>query len=334
LDTLRDLVKILKDEGAPYNEILTLTESMDEAERSILNTKIRQKEVELDLLKIRQSRGEDVEADVRISEAQLARMREALNFTGTGVRDLNADIRRQGEELASNFAGSFVDNFVTFLSTKDAKLSDVFASLGKSLVSQFLQSMIAGLLARPFEEILRQWSSTGGSGGGGLLGGILSLLGRGLSFLGLGFGVPTGYGSAPAGVEGPSLPGGGFYSTPQYAHGGYILPPNYAFAHGGYVVPNSLIRPFQRGGMVTRGPVVGMVGEEGPELVARMKPAGAGDNWMGGGGGQVAQVIINGNIAPNPPGLNESDVIQIVYKDAYNGGKTSKAMTNIIKRNR
>ena len=79
---------------------------------------------------------------------------------------------------------------------------------------------------------------------------------------------------------------------------------------------------------------MGLIGESGGEVVAKLRPPGADDNWPGGGGGQVAQVIINGNIAPNPPGLNESDVIQIVYKDAYNGGKTSKAMTNIIKRNR
>jgi len=330
LDLLKNQVEVLKQQGKPYDEILTVTGQIDELEKSILRTQIEKKKLQIDELRGKTGTEAATSGELELAEAQLARLESALGIAGHGRDKLNADIHAQAEAMASSLAGNFVDNFVTFLSTKDAKLSDVFASLGKSLVSQFLQSMIAGLLARPFEEILRQWSSTGGSGGGGLLGGILGLLGKGLSFLGLGFGVPTGYGAAPPGVEGPSLPGG-FFSTPQYAHGGYILPPNYAFAHGGYVVPRGLLKPFASGGTVTRGPVVGMVGEEGPELVARMKPAGAGDNWPSGGG-QATQVIINGDITPRRPDMKPEDIIQIISADAYKGGKTSKAMTNIVKR--
>ena len=106
----------------------------------------------------------------------------------------------------------------------------------------------------------------------------------------------------------------------------------FGFAHGGMVVPRGVIRPFQHGG-VTNGPVLGMIGEEGPEIVARMKPARAGD--LAGEQAQPrVQVIIEGDITPRRPEMTPEDVIKIVVN---NGARTSASgvggmVRSIIKR--
>ena len=231
------------------------------------------------------------------------------------------DAAKANQSAIANLAQSLSDVFVAGIDRSfDAlfdtsksfgeRMQSLFAGIGEDMVKALLHALITAPLKSALDSLIKGLTNSDSEGGGlfsglgGIFGGIFGAIGR------------------------------LFGSTVPAAHGQYFLPPNYAFAHGGYVLPDNFIRPFQHGGLVTRGPVMGLIGESGGEVVAKLRPPGADDNWPGGGGGQVAQVIINGNIAPNPPGLNESDVIQIVYKDAYNGGKTSKAMTNIIKRNR
>lgn len=144
-------------------------------------------------------------------------------------------------------------------------------------------------------------ASTGTSGGSGL-GGLIGLLSGGGDWSG-------------------ATTGGGFDAWDM---GG--------FAKGGIVVPRGFVKPFQQGGVV-RGPVIGMIGEEGPEIVARMKPARAQDYASEQ---PKVQVIIEGDIIPRRPEMTPDDVIRIVTS---NGTRTRDSgiggmVRNIIKRER
>lgn len=416
LDALKDQLDILKEQQRPYGEILAVTTQIDAIERSQLLTAIKKKEIELDVLKAkREQLKESPEAptpgEIAAGEAELERLRKSLSFTGVGGRKLAADLHQQAEQMASDVAGSFVDTFVQFLSNSDAKIADVFASLGKTIMSEFLRAAIATLLAKPFEEILKDWSTSApntaqaftkfGFGGAGF-GGILDLLGIGKKGMPQGFGarpegvegpslpggfftdasqatqegiqnldksmteglsdlfnksvsgfgdfftslaslisnalsamskgggsmvsgilgifssvaglfsasMPTGYGLAPAGVEGPSLPGG-FFSNPNYASAAvtqsYSLP---------QALPQAFLQPFQQSAAPTSKAIAASANQ--PVTMEQ----------------QPVSVIVNGNIAPNPPNLTPDQVIKIVYNDADRGGVTSKAITSVIKRTR
>ena len=88
------------------------------------------------------------------------------------------------------------------------------------------------------------------------------------------------------------------------------------------------LRRFQSGGVV-EGPTLGVIGEEGPEIVARMKPAGSRD-----AGQPKVTVVINGDITPRRPDMRPEDVIKVVANDAERGGDVGRAMQNVIRRAR
>jgi hypothetical protein len=106
------------------------------------------------------------------------------------------------------------------------------------------------------------------------------------------------------------------------------------FGKGGIVIPQGMVRAFAKGGQVHSGPVLGMIGEEGPEIVARMKPARAQD--MKDNERPSVQVIIEGDITPRRPDMKPEDVINIIVN---NGNRTDSSgiggmIKSVIKRNR
>ena len=86
---------------------------------------------------------------------------------------------------------------------------------------------------------------------------------------------------------------------------------------------------------MTRGPVLGLIGEEGPEVVSRILPAGERERLMLGGGKREAPIInVHGDITPRRPDMKPEDIITVSYNDINRGGQLSRAVVNILKRNR
>jgi hypothetical protein len=122
---------------------------------------------------------------------------------------------------------------------------------------------------------------------------------------------------------------GGFLGFGGAAHGGMFVPSQLSNA-----VSSGAIKKFRSGGM-TRGPVLGVLGEEGPEIVARMKPAGAHDRVAGGGdgGGEGLQQNIF-LVDQRRPNLGPNDV-EIIIEDSINRGRgVAKSVTNVVRRSR
>jgi len=92
-------------------------------------------------------------------------------------------------------------------------------------------------------------------------------------------------------------------------------------------MPVATLRKFQKGGVV-RGPTLGVIGEEGDEIVARMKPARQQDaGWQ-----ELKQNIYLVDDRRKVPPLGPRDVIMIVADDMNRGGDTAKTTQNVIKR--
>jgi len=201
-------------------------------------------------------------------------------------------------------------------------LSDVSEQLGNAF----------GETVGPIGSFVGALSRLTGGGGGGFLGIASTIFGLLGSF--------GGGGASGAGAAGGAWAGGArafapLAPIPRFAAGGLVKA---GYASSMLPIPKDFLNKaqvpqFAAGGTV-KGPTLGLLGEGQEDEYVIPKSQMAKLRQKDNGQQPTPTVIINGNIAPNPPGLNESDVIQIVYKDAYNGGKTSKAMTNIIKRTR
>ena len=247
----------------------------------------------------------------------------------------DARIFNKAEEMAKTLADSFshtlTDRIVSFLSGDGTiSVQEAAAAIGKSLVSILLQTVIAELLAKPLQAILIQWmrgsGSTGeeaslfnilksmGGGGGGGGGGIAGLLGM--------FGGGGGNPLSGTGWENLNSSGGWWESIMKFfgSIGGF-----FGFAHGGMVMPQGALQKFQHGGVV-RGPTLGVIGEEGPEIVARMKPMRSGED----NGGDLHQNIYI--VDQRPPRLGRNDVLLIVDDDMQRGGRTAKGVKNVVRR--
>ena len=197
-------------------------------------------------------------------------------------------------------------------------LLDFAARTGRRIAESLMEGMIEALVISPLKTQLQQamaalfQSTVGGKGGTGF--NIPGLLSKGLGLLGGFF-------------------GGGGGITPFEAGAGLEF---MGFARGGMVVPRygmpelnlPQLRRFQSGGVV-EGPTLGVIGEEGPEIVARMKPAGSRD-----AGQPKVTVVINGDITPRRPDMRPEDVIKVVANDAERGGDVGRAMQNVIRRAR
>jgi len=117
-----------------------------------------------------------------------------------------------------------------------------------------------------------------------------------------------------------------------------LADPATSFGKGGIVfhrpglrLPPSSIPRLAGGGRIVGGPVNAIVGEEGDELVARMKPARSQDT----NDETKFNIIIQGDILPREGvGLQPKDVVLVVADDMQRMGKTGKAAINVVKQAR
>ena len=199
-------------------------------------------------------------------------------------------IREVLEPEAASAADRFVDIFMQTMEGRKFDLSAIMAGIGRTIVIDFLKAFGTQMAI-----------SSGFITGGKPLGARAAL-----SLLGL-FGFGGGGGFRITGEEGFTAGRGAYLS--------------------GNFMPVGTLRKFQSGG-VARGPTLGVIGEEGPEIVARMKPGGAEDF-----GGRVSVIVtVQGDIIPRQPNMRPQDVILVVADDMERGGKTARASINLQKR--
>lgn len=297
----------------PYSEILRVINEIDKLEKERLETQIKQTREMIAQLELG---GQEKEAERLIAEARLKALedRKQKGDVGLGVVFKKEDIHKQAEDMADTLAGDFVDRFIDLMEGKKMDLSTFLRDLGRTMVSQILQGMLAQMLVSPLEDILmgpdRKQATRGGTAGI-LLQGAQSLLSL--------FGLANLFGGPSVEVSRSTRPGSSARDIPSwYAKGGY-LPGNF--------VPVAALRKFQKGG-VARGPTMGIIGEEGDEIVARMKPARQQDaGWQ-----ELRQNIYLVDDRRKVPPLGPRDVIMIVADDMNRGGDTAKTTQNVIKR--
>ena len=205
-------------------------------------------------------------------------------------------------------------------------LLDFAARTGRRIAESLMEGMIEALVISPLKTQLQQamaalfQSTVGGKGGTGFnIPGLFSqILGLGGRLLG---GLP-GLFKTPLAPLTPFEVGAGLEHM-NFARGGMVVP-----RYGMPELNLPQLRRFQSGGVV-EGPTLGVIGEEGPEIVARMKPAGSRD-----AGQPKVTVVINGDITPRRPDMRPEDVIKVVANDAERGGDVGRAMQNVIRRAR
>lgn len=125
---------------------------------------------------------------------------------------------------------------------------------------------------------------------------------------------------------------GDFLGFIGFAKGGMVSGGPLASAQLGHLVSSGAIRKFRTGDMV-RGATLGVIGEEGPEIVARMKPAGSHDMRSAGedSDGIRQNIYIVDQRRQN---LGPEDVELIIEDSMARGRRVSKAVENVIKRRR
>ena len=305
--SLQNQLKLLQASEAPYSQILRTLRDIDALERERLETQIKQKEQQLEQLRLA---GKEKLAESEVAEAELTALKTRRGITGTKELFEQLDIRKQAEQMADTLADDFVDRFLQMMEGKEGSIREFFSGLGRTIVSQILQGILAQQLIMPIEEALlgmagpeRRRAMRGGLGG--LLGGFGRLFGLGGLFGGAGGFGAGGFGAAGLGTGDFPLGKGGY------------LPGNF--------MPVATLRRFQTGGVASR-PTLGLIGEEGPEIVARMKPGRAGD-FSGG-----VTVNIMGDIVPRQPNMRPQDVILVIADDMERGGKTARTAINLQKR--
>src|SRR3990167_5980012 len=297
---------LLKLQEAPYAKIIEKTRELEQARRDAVDSLIKEKEIQrIGLIVAQRVEGDANQAQIDAIESQI----QALKAQKAALHDVlstQAEIHKQAEDMADTLAGDFVDRFISLMEDRKMDLSTFLRDLGRTIVSQFLQGMLAQNLVGPLREMLtgqtgaqRRQTMRGGTAGV-LLGGAQSLL----SLFG--------------------LFGGGFPSLGPFERTGGEFDFNWLFSgKGGYLpgnfVPVAALRKFQKGGVANR-PTIGVIGEEGDEIVARMKPARPQDSETRG-----VSVIIHGDIVPRERNMRREDVIMIVADDMERGGKTATA---------
>jgi len=203
------------------------------------------------------------------------------------LADLIERAKQEQEQAATEMARSFTDRFIAMMESGKFDMASMMRDLARTVVSEFIEEALATLIL-----------SAGikkGSIGGGLFQWLFGLFGSSTF---------------------PDLGAFAFSGGEVMGKGGYL---------SGNFMPVGTLRQFQHGG-VARGPTLGVIGEEGPEIVARMKPARAGDL------SDRVSVIIQGDIIPRQPNMRPQDVVLVVADDMERGGKTARAAINLQKR--
>ena len=129
--------------------------------------------------------------------------------------------------------------------------------------------------------------------------------------------VPLFGGAAPAAARGAIFTQAG--PLPAFARGGMI----------GQMGLNSIPIQKLKTGRTIGGPIAGVFGEEGSELVARIKPNKGGDD-------KTSEPIIQNVylVDQRRPNLGPRDIELVVEDSARRGGPVSKGIQNVIKRSR
>jgi len=315
VENLNRQLSLLRLEEAPLNRMLSILQQLDDLDKERLATTIKQKQELLDVKQILidtdRATAEDTAAAEKLKlDIDILRSRQGTAIPRSLSEIINA--QKEAESMASSLAGQFTDRFIALMEGEKIRLQDFFANLGRTIVSQFLQAMLAKLIVSPIFDML---SNLGGSQqrgfqqfgvGGALAGGIFSLFSKlfgGFSSMGMG-----------------GMGGVGDFDLPGFRKGGLVLA-----GHG------ASIPKFASGGVV-RGPTLALLGEGGEDefVIPRSKLAKNKNQ------GSVPTVIINGDIIPRRPEMRPEDVIRIVVNDGTRGGNSgvSNMVANIIKRNR
>ena len=208
---------------------------------------------------------------------------------------LTKKAEEEAEEAADQYAKTFADRLISAMEGEKMDIQGIFRSIGRVAMIGLIEEITKMAILGPLKQMFASEALSGGKARGGLFGGIFSSI---FNLIGLG-----------------NLFGGVPVISGEYGRGGY-LPGNF--------VPVGQLRKFATGGMAS-GPTLGVIGEEGPEIVARMKPARPGD-----GNGDIKQNIYL--VDARPPRLGPQDVVLYVAADMRAGGKTSDAVQNVIKR--
>ena len=188
------------------------------------------------------------------------------------------------------------------------------------------QKIVVG--TNQFLSVLQQLSNIkfGGGGGGGGLGGLLGLFSSsggssGLALAGEGAGLfEQGFGAIGSII---GLANGGMIrgrrGLPAFARGGFP-----STLGTGSIPINKL-----RTGRTIGGPIAGVFGEEGSELVAKIKP-NAGADFGGGARDERPENIYI--VDQRRPNLGPKDVEYIITDNLHRGGQISRGVQNVVKR--
>ena len=207
---------------------------------------------------------------------------------GQDIYDITKKAGEEAAKAADEYAKTFADRLVSAMEGEKMDIQGVFRSIGRVAMVGLIEELTKMAILGPLKQIFASEALSGGKSSGGIFGGIFKSIG---ALFGL----------------------GGLFGAGQ----GAMLPGNF--------VPIGPLRKFATGGMAS-GPTLGVIGEEGPEIVARMKPARAGDM----DGGDIKQNIYL--VDSRPPRLGPQDVVLYIAADMRAGGKTADAVQNVIKR--
>lgn len=269
-----------------------------------------------------------------------------LSVMETGELDLSSFMRGLGKTLVADFLEEFLTQalLVSGLITGGKSLG---ATVGLGLFD-FLRGLLSGaggenkpLAATQTTDLTKLAKEIGSStvkalDDIGAASTALAATGLDAAALSLGNASVSLQGAAAALVNAAAAMSGGGFGGFSFGGGGWdwsqiadSLDIMFAEARGGYLpgnfVPVGALRKFAAGGMAG-GPTLGVIGEEGPEIVARMKPARPGDT----GGGNIEQRIFL--VDQRPPRIGPRDVVLYVAADMRAGGRAADAVLNVIKR--
>ena len=220
------------------------------------------------------------------------------------VFKLTQKAHEEAERAAEDYAKTFADRLVSAMEGEKMDIQGIFRSIGRVAMVGLIEEITKMAILGPLQEMLTSDALSGGMSKGGLFGGIFK------SIFGLiGLGGPFG--------------GGGISSNYASALDAAYRGKGGTFS--GNFVPIGSLRKFATGGMAS-GPTLGVIGEEGPEIVARMKPARSGE----GGDGDIKQNLYL--VDARPPRLGPRDVVLYIEADMRSGGVTARAVQNVIKR--
>lgn len=303
-----DDLRLAEEANLPVQERLDLAGKLQTEQSNILA-------LEAELLRIKrlnllaqletvQSTEEEARIKLRLLEidSELTKTEAAERGLGAPTKRIVDALARDAKEAADRLANQFVDTLLQVMQGREGSFKEILTGLGRALISEILRELIAGMILPVIAE--QQAAGRKPSTLGTILGGLKAFLGIAGLFGGGGVVPPS---SVPPSVP---VPGGAL----QFA------------AHGMLVVPQGGIPRFANGGLVRNGPIVGMIGEEGPELVARVKPA------IPGQGGQSDSIVQNIYLVDQTPKkLGPNDVVMIVADNLNRRGPVGQA---VIKLNR